>query len=199
VKLQVQTPVGAIDYESDPKGLSVRSLRLTRRIEWNSIVAAGPFGFHFPVHVPVTIPENAPRIVGLVVQAERMLETNQAYWIAYKPRREVKLVTISVPRNDEAANTLVDEIKTHTGANWRPDPAVHMQDLRKEFHVHRHWWKLPLILLVVLLLLVLGLAALVATSVALAVLHDIRVALVVLFVAALWFVIKQFRAKPEHF
>lgn len=197
MRLQVQTPAGAMDYETDLNGLRIMSRVGTKTIEWNQIVGAGPFGFHIPIHIPIEVPDHAPRMVGLMVKAEQMLETNQTYWIAYKPRRGVKLVTLSVPRTGDAAAQLVAELREHAGANWRTDPALKMQDLRREFGIRRHWWAVPLALLVLVLLLIAGLIALLATSAVLALLHDVRIALVVLFVGALWFVVKQFRAKPE--
>ncbi len=198
MRLQTDTPVGAVVYQSDDSQLQVTSRIGTRHVPWDRIVGAGPFGIHIPmIHVP--LPENAPGMLGFAAKAEHMLEANQAYWIAYKPRRSVKLMTISLPRDSDAASQLVSEIKARAGANWRPEPALQMQELRREFGVRRHWWALPLALLIVVVVLVLGLVALVAASAGLALLHDVRVALVVLFLAALWFVIKQFRTKPEHF
>lgn len=186
-----------VRVETDEREWRIGSPLFGQRIEWSSIVRAGMLApspllaipsFIFPLFA-------APGYKALATRAESMQKASTRIWIAYRPGRHVKLRCLTLPRNTESAS-LIDELRSRLIDRWDDAVEPGLFGLRRQFGISNRWFW-PKVLLVVLAVLFLIFVGLLAWAAVLAALTDIRVALIVLFVFAAWWLYKQFRTKPS--
>lgn len=137
----------------------------------------------------------APGYRAIGKKAESMQKASTRIWIAYRPGKRVRLRCLTLPRTAESTS-LIDELRSRLIDRWNDALTPGIFGLRRRFGLSNRWFW-PKILLVVFAALLLLFMGLLAWATVLAVLTDIRVALVIIFVAAAWWVYKQFRTKPS--
>lgn len=183
--------------ETDDRTLRIRSLFLTRRIEWSSIVGAGPLAPSPALILPsLFMSLFASRgHKALADKAQSVQRASTRVWLAYKPHGRVRLRCLTLPRSNEST-ALVEEFRSHLADRWEEAVAPGVFGLRREFGLSNRWFW-PKAILFVISALILLLLGVVAWAAVLAVIADVRVALVIIFVAAIWWLYKQFHAKPS--
>lgn len=185
-----------IHVDTDDRLLRIRSLFFGRSIEWSSIVGAGMMApspvlaipsFIFPLFA-------APGYKAITGKAESMMKASTRIWIAYRPGNRVKLMYLTLPRTSESSE-FVSDLRWRLIDRWN-DALAGAYGLRRRFGLSNRWFWLKALLFVIVVLTLL-LVGLLAWATVLAVVSDIRVALVILFVVAAWWLYKQFRTKPS--
>lgn len=186
----------SVRVETDEHGLTISSWLVGRRIEWASVVAAGMMAPSPVLAVPALVfpLQIVPGFNALAKKAESLHRATVRIWIAYRRAGRLHFQYITLPKND--SGLLISELHSHIGERWRYEFSASVLQLRREFGLS-NWWFWPTVILSVIAVLVSILMGLLAWAAVLAVLTDIRIALVILFVFAAWWLYKQFRTKPR--
>jgi hypothetical protein len=186
----------SVRVETDQRGLRIRSWFIGQRIEWPSIIAAGMMAPSPLLAIPsfIFLLYAAPGYKAIASKAESMQKASTRIWIAYRPGKRMRLRCLTLPRTAESTS-LIDELRSHLIDRWNDALTPGVFSLRRQFGLSNRWFW-PKVLLVVFAALILLFMGLLAWATVLAVLTDIRVALLIIFIAAAWWLYKQFRTKP---